>query len=401
LRARAPFLAAASATALILLARLFPRPVLLDAATGGAAEGFRLALPASHVLLTPLATLGDLAACSSAWQIPSLAAWTLLAAAALAWGQRRGRPARLLAACGAALGALAWGVLWPRAPARIEAADPELMAVDFHSHTSSSHDGRRWFTPYANLAWHARAGFGAAFVTDHNRDDGAARARALGDAAGAAGFWGEELSLHGAHVLLYGAARAADPGRFVGLDGLERFLRESRRAGSLAVPSLPEYYAHHAQRVEALADWGAAGFEVVAASPRGLAVPQGFRARVVELCRRRGLFLTTGSDNHGYGSTSCASSFLRLPGWRALPAAEREAAALRLLRRGGFEAARVVARARCLEQPESAPRRWLDAPLAAWAAARSWTAAQALLAALWAWAWAAAVQKIRYHGPAE
>ena len=400
-----PYLIAAAAPLLVAAARFFPLPALLDAATLRPAEGFHLALPPTHLALTPFATLGDLAACSSLPQAASLlgfllALFGLAAWAAAGYGAHEWRdPVAGLRALAAWLfvvaALLSWGVLFPRAPARIEADDPDLMAVDFHSHTSYSHDGRGWFSPPENLRWHGRAGFGAAFITDHNLVDGARLVREgwKGEEGGAAPLLGEELSLHGAHVLLYGAPVRADPEDYRGLEGLERFLGESRRSlHGLAVPSLPEYYEHHRGRLEQLADWGAAGFEIVAASPRGLAVPEDFRARVVELCRARNLFVTGGSDNHGYGSTSCVASFVRVPGWRALDAAGRQAAVLAALSRDGFSAVRVVARARPLTRP--VPRGgWalaVEAPRALWDAARRFTGAQAALCALWFWALAAA-----------
>jgi hypothetical protein len=401
---RRPFLLAAVATIFVAAARFFPLAPLLDAATLAPAEGFRLVIPASHLLLTPWSTLGDLTACSSLPQVIMLVLFLWALVGPVAWAvagygrDERRSPKAALRALGAwglfLAAALAWGVLAPRAPARIEAADPELMAVDFHSHTSLSHDGRSWFTPAENLAWHGRAGYGAAFITDHNRGDGYDRARDAwrGAADGAAPLKGEELSLHGAHVLLYGAPRVADPNEYAGLAGLEQFLRDSRKhLGGLAVPSLPEYWEHHRSRVAKLADWGAAGFEIVAASPKGLAVPPEFRAAVVSMCRQRGLFVTGGTDNHGYGSTSCVASFVRAPGWRGMDAAARESAVMNALTRGGFFAVRVVARSRALTRPmERGLASAVEPPRALWDAARSWTGAQAFAAVVWAWLLAAA-----------
>ena len=404
---RRPFVLAAVATLIVAAARFFPAPALLDAATGAPAEGFRLAVPLAHLLLTPFATLGDLAVCSSVPQALELLLFLFALAGPFGWlalGRDRDElrqpliALRVIGLWGALVwSVLAWGALWPRAPARIEADDQDLMAVDFHSHSSYSHDGRSWFTPAANLAWHRRAGFGAAFITDHNRVDGAREARRVGrvgwtpERGGAAPLWGEELSLHDAHVLLLGAEAAVDNEDYRGMEGLERFLRASRGTlGGLAVPSLPEYYEHHRGRLETLADWGAAGFEIVAASPRGLTVPPAFRLQVADLCRRRGLFVTGGSDNHGYGSTSCVASFVRIPGWRTLEPAALEREVLAALGRGGFGAVRVIARAHALQQPEpGSVAVALETPRALWRAARAWSAAQALAAVLWAWALAA------------
>jgi hypothetical protein len=398
-----PLLLAAVLTALILGARLRPASPLLDAVTRLPPAGVRLELPAAHLVMTPFAALGDVAACSSLPQALSLLFFLLMLAGPARWaaGQplRRwfswGGSAVLLTAHAALCAlALAWAVLWPRAPSRLAVDDPDLMTVDFHSHTSYSWDGRSWFTPAANLRWHAKTGFDAAFVTDHNRVDGAREARrysvtarAAGRDGVAAGLEGEELSLHGAHVLLLGGGRFAEPADFAGLDGLRRFLGRSRSSlGGPAVMSLPEYYRHHRTRLETLADWGAAGFEIVASSPRGLDVPDRFRRGVVDLCRARGLFVTGGTDNHGYGSTACVWNLVRVPGWRALDPAAREQGVRVVLARDGFSAVRVVARAHSLGTPESTWELALSGPRALWNAARAWTAAQAFAALAWVWA---------------
>ena len=402
---RRPLLLAVVVTALIAVAHLRPAPALLDAATGLPLSGVRLEVPWGHLVLTPWAALGDIAACSSLAQAFSLLGLLAAFLAPLRWALGHdhdwfafGPATRALALHAlACVTLLAWGVLWPRPPARLAIDDPDLMAVDFHSHTNASWDGRSWFDPAANLRWHERAGFAAAFVTDHNRMDGAISARRHSDnswAAGrrelAAGLEGEELSLHGAHVLLLGPDRPVAPQAYPGLEGLRLLLKDAGPLfGAVTVMSLPEYYQHHEKRLETLADWGAGGFEIVAASPRGLGVPAAFRRDVVELCRRRGLFVTGGSDNHGYGSTNCVWNLVRVPGWRALDPAQRSRAVLAELRQGGFSAVRVLARARCLARPRSVTEAWLDAPRALWWALRSWSLAQALSAVAWVWAAAA------------
>jgi len=60
-----------------------------------------------------------------------------------------------------------------RPMASLTLTDPDLIAVDFHSHTEASHDGRAGFNAERNREWHANSGFGAAYVTDHSTFDGA------------------------------------------------------------------------------------------------------------------------------------------------------------------------------------------------------------------------------------
>ena len=61
----------------------------------------------------------------------------------------------------------AGAALIPRPMAALRLSDPDLLAVDFHSHTHHSHDGRTGFTSAHSRAWHEAAGFAAAYLTDH------------------------------------------------------------------------------------------------------------------------------------------------------------------------------------------------------------------------------------------
>ncbi|HYF38172.1 MAG TPA: hypothetical protein VD930_00695, partial [Gemmatimonadales bacterium] len=64
------------------------------------------------------------------------------------------------------------GALWHRPMLSLRGAPPNERVVDFHSHTNASHDVEGTFMDgfdtEANLKWHRRAGFDAAFITDHN-----------------------------------------------------------------------------------------------------------------------------------------------------------------------------------------------------------------------------------------
>jgi len=111
--------------------------------------------------------------------------------------------------------------------------------------------------------------------------------------------------------------------------------------------------------------------------------PESERRRVVELCRRHGLFMAAASDNHGFGSAACAWNLLRIPGWRELDADGLEAQVLRTLSQGGFGAVTVAAR-RSLP-PSQGDLIWLDPPRALWLMLRTFTWPQALAALLWAW----------------
>src|SRR5262249_50495285 len=55
----------------------------------------------------------------------------------------------------------------------LEVDDPDVVKVDFHSHTSGSWDARSGFSVEDNRAWHRASGYDVAYVTDHHASDAA------------------------------------------------------------------------------------------------------------------------------------------------------------------------------------------------------------------------------------
>lgn len=382
---RRPAAAAAGLSAVVLASRLLPAPPLVDVASGLPPEGFRLEPPLGHLLTTPFSCLADLLTFNSARQWWAWGAWLLLGYWLLAPRSRRGLllyPAYL-----AGLAAfLAWALLSGRPAARLRAADPDVLLIDFHSHTSFSWDGRRSFIPEANAAWHRDMGFSAGFITDHNRVDGALRARAASDASYRS-LAGSEVSLHDAHLVLLDARPVDNRLYNANLGGIRRFLADARGRGPVIL-SLPEYWKHHWDRLETLAGWGVSGIEVVNASPKALDLPPRKLAAVLELSRRRGLFVVGISDNHGWSRASFVWNAMRLPGHAALAPEALERAVRAGLARGRSEAVRVIARTK--RAPARGPMIALDPPLALWTMLRTLSAAQAAVLLAWAWGfWAA------------
>lgn len=377
-----PYVLAAAATALIVAARFFPLPAVHDAVSGAAIPGVHLELTGGYVALGPLSAAADFLTCSSLGGAAGVLLLMLLLLPAFRWGVLAhgaeewldvSASARALAAYAAVCAAfLLFAVLAPRPMARLAVDDRDVLAVDFHSHTSESWDGRRRFTPEQNRRWHERAGYGAAFATDHNK---LTRAPGL--------LSGEEVSLHEAHVVVLAPGARIDPDAVQGMDGLRAVLADAR-AGKTgpAIMSLPEYWKHHWAELDQLADWGAGGFELVTASPKALDFPAGKARALVDFCRRRNLFLAAASDNHGYGRAACAWNVVRLPGWRAMSPGALEAALIARLRAEGFKAVTVATRARPRGEG-LAP--WTDGPVAAWNEARSWPLPLAGACVAWCW----------------
>lgn len=385
-------LAACLGSCTIFLGRLFPVPALLrDAVAGGYAAGVSLDFGWGYLATAPFSALADLLTFNTPRQHAVWSAYLLLAGPAmlrLALGSKR--PVSPLKLYGAYLlllaGFLAWGALCPRPSARLSAGDPDILVLDFHSHTSRSHDGRRLppaFSPARNNRWHERQGFHAGFVTDHNRADALQEALAAAEGGGYRPLGGEELSLHDSHILALGNVSRIDPAAYSdGLGGLKRFLRESEtREGALSVLSLPEYSLHHWGRLEELFEAGADGVELENSSPKGLAFPSERKLRVLKLAEKHGVFVCGVSDSHGWGSATYAWSLLRIPGHARMSPAELKIAVMDKLASGGFSAVSVVTR---LKNEEAGGGLLLADPfLASWLILRSFTPAQSASALSW------------------
>lgn len=413
---KTPWLAAratavpAAATLFILAAQVFRFPsTLKDAATGEFLPGYSLEFPWGHLLSAPLSAWADQITFNGLSQHKVLLLYILLGywffwAYGKFWGERKegaGPPLRRAVprALGgyalylaAALAFLSWAMLYPRPAARLRLGSPEELAVDFHSHTRHSHDGRASFTPRANMDWHRDMGFKAGFITDHNLSEGSEEAAESWKSGGKyRPLRGVEVSLHRTHVVVLGNRVPIDNREYDGsLEGVERFLGDCRkRFGGLAVLSLPEYWRHHWERLDEMAGWGAAGIEIANGAPKALDFPREKRREVVELCRRRNLFMAGVSDSHGWGRAAYAWSVMRIPRYQYMVGGELERAVLETLVRDGFTAVRVVERAK--QEPLPLPWLFFDPLLGLWAMARAFTLAQAAVSVAWVWAaWVAA-----------
>ncbi|MEI8190372.1 MAG: hypothetical protein WCI75_11705, partial [candidate division NC10 bacterium] len=363
-----PVIIAAGATAFVLLAQAFRLPsALVDAATGEHLRDFALAFPLGHLLLTPFSALADWITFNSARQDKVLVFYLLTAywAVRLLCRKRveqrasgwRGRLKGAAKAAGGYLlylavvvGFLAWATLSQRPAARLLAPHPDDLVLDFHSHTNRSHDGRSSFSSRRNMEWHRQAGFSAAFITDHNVITASAEARQISReehaATGYRSLFGEEVSLYKAHIVALAPKEWIYNRPYDGdIDGLRRFLGDcGKRFDALCVLSLPEYWLRHWGELDKLVDWGAKGIEIVNSAPKGLDFPAEKRRQVVELCRRRNLFMDGATDNHGWSRAAYVWNVMRIPAQAAMGPDELEKAVSLTLRRDGFSAVRVVTR---------------------------------------------------------
>ena len=388
-------------TAGVALARAAATAPVTDPLGAPLPEGIHLALPWSYLLAAPVFTLWDGVSMLSLGRLEGVLAGVALLY--VGWRVLRGvrrRRATFLGELGSlALGLglfaafVAGGMLWHRPMASLAGVPADDAVVDFHSHTRASHDvGGTLMDRYdaeANLAWHRRAGFDAAFITDHNTVT-----RPAGEPRSPAACPGIEVSAWKAHVLLLGDTLPVDRTRYNrDLASLLELLRSSETAyGALSVASIPEYARNHWDRLDTLVAAGLDGFEIVNASPKANELTRARRDTVVALARRSDRFVLGVSDHHGWGATSMVWNLVTVPGWRAAP--ERLCDGV-LRRMGeGFGAVRIVERHRL--RPDS-PWPGVLTPLGVvWETWRGMGRAATASWLLWVWGiWALTARRSR------
>ena len=405
-RAIAGLVAPLGLTALLLCARLVAVPALSDPVAGSADPSLHLAVPWLYLALAPLFTLWDgvsmlsigrlrgflfgLAALYLLWRIGRLLRPRHTQGAGAAPRFSMVKEIRTLSVTLVLLAAfLLGGALWHRPMLALVGADPHDIVVDFHSHTNVSHDVRntlmRGFDTEANRRWHTRAGFDAAFITDHNvRSRQPPVASRQSNTASTVLCAGIEVSAWRAHIVLLGDTTPVDRSRYNGsLDALLTLLATSDSTlGALSLASLPEYRRNHWGRLDQLVATGLDGFEIVNASPNANELPRTERDSVIALARAHNRFVVGVSDSHGWGATSLV--------WNLVHSSEGTAsdpcAAVLQRLHAGFPAVRVIERHRL--RPDSWWPSWLTPVGVVWETWRSmgWALTAGWL--IWIWLWA-------------
>ncbi len=323
-------------TGILLAARIASVPALSDPVTTALPDRLHLSVPALYLLLAPLFTLWDGISMLSMSRLKGFLVgliliyllWRIVRAAkrrgtTSSWPRRLLRELGILVlSLGLLLVFLIVGALWHRPMISLAGASENEGVVDFHSHTSASHDVEGTlmenFDAEANRRWHARAGFDVAFVTDHNVVSREERVGSRESGVGVSGTVlcpGIEVSAWRAHILLLGDTLPVDRGRYpAALAGLLQLLAGSEREyGSLTVASIPEYRRNHWDRLDTLISAGLDGFEIVNAAPKANELTRADRDSVVSLARANNLFVVGVSDSHGWGATSMVWNLVRAP----------------------------------------------------------------------------------------
>lgn len=279
-----------------------------------------------------------------------IAIFVLCSLAFVAWlstnrGSTLGRLRLCLRFLGGTVAVIGLMLVLKRPMASLKLADPDELAVDFHSHTSASHDGRGDFDAEANRRWHSSAGFNVAYVTDHRALGGALLAMERNpDIAGNGTVLlpGVELRDSDEHPILIGI----DPTRMriTSPDWKEAAVKAD---GGPAPPILFLSLPGNIQRIPRNMATGSvrvAGIEISDGCPKGIAQSQRDRDAILALAGKLGVPIVSGSDNHGWGRAAPAWSVLRIPGWRAMTPARLDAAIRRAIIDGGPGSVRVIGR---------------------------------------------------------
>jgi hypothetical protein len=346
---------AVAITLLVMITAAFALDPLRDAATLTSVGEARLSRSAGYIALAPLSDVLDTITLLSIGQHIAIVLWAI-ALFAIWRVNRARRGTTILRELGAAALLLvgivlvyALAALLPRPMASLALSDDTVLAIDVHSHTKYSHDGRPGWSEDDVREWHRAAGYDAAYITDHATFQGAERGIASNPRLAGEGtliLQGLEAFYKGEHVNVLSAGR-----RYQGLTtpDLKTVDEQSLALSSiLAVtsPVLVETIPGKLDRVPAASDSaaGVRAIEIVDGSPRGLTQVRRDRARIVHIADSLNLALVAGSDNHGWGRTAPGWTLLRVPGWRGMTADSLSVRIEEILRLGRREATRVVER---------------------------------------------------------
>ncbi len=353
-------------TALLLGGYLWPRSSLVLIG-GRGVDDFSLYQPMRYLAMAPVARLLDeLSLLSAEQHVTLLASLALLCVARAVFVSRRRRDGFaipcIVRACivplVATVGTYLAGAVIPRPMLALQASNPSDLLVDFHSHTSRSHDGRPGWDAESNRAWHSAAGFDAAYITDHQtmaswQTLAGVNARSRPSLRALAGVVAA-VTPGPSRVVLLPGVESVVPGAHLSLLGVQtedgRLFRHARDLDTLAfaridstnrpvvVLTLPYSLTRPPERLPAVD-----AIEISDGAPRGLGFSRAHRAQIIGLADSLGVPLVASSNNHGWGSTAVAWTVLHVEGWRTLPPRRLEARIRDVLRRHP-NAVRVVER---------------------------------------------------------
>jgi hypothetical protein len=243
----------------------------------------------------------------------------------------RSLPARVavevVTASGALLGLLGFyaaGVVLPRPMVGLSVDDPDLVAIDVHSHTRHSHDGWTLFTAERNRAWHEAGGFDAAYITDHYTWAGYDAGRSQNPTRvgeGMAFLSGAEIRIHRRPTNILGDRERYrfaldDDSVYMEPDSLRAAPGRGGRPATLlyTMPGGLEWVVPLTEHDPS----GVIGIELNDGSPRGLEQVKSQRTEILALADSADLAVLGASNLHGWARTVASWSLMRIPGWQEM-----------------------------------------------------------------------------------
>lgn len=216
------------------------------------------------------------------------------------------------------------GLLVARPMTGIELSGPDLVAVDFHSHTNHSHDGRGSFSAARNRAWHESGGFDVAYVTDHSTWQGVDDATPDNPPRAGEGtvlLSGAEIRIHRQRTNVLGDRDrylfALDSARiYMNPDSLAADYERGGRPPTLLF-TMPGALSSLVPFTDETPS-GVVGIELNDASPRGLEQVRFERQEIIALADSLDLALLAAADLHGWGSTVASWGVMSIAGWQGM-----------------------------------------------------------------------------------
>jgi hypothetical protein len=406
---RVPWLATATTT-LVVASALFPVSPIRDAATLEPVSEASLTYSPAYLAGAPFFdTLDTLSLLTVAQHVALLVTAIIAYAAWRVWHRRR-RAARahdraahppsrrpvLREVAFAALFLLtlvavyAVGAMVPRPMAALAVRELDVVAVDAHSHTKYSHDGRPGWDAEDVRKWHALSGYDAAYITDHRDYRGAEEGVAANPSVAGQGtvlLPGLEVVYDAERVNVLSAGRVY---RGLTTPNLWDIDTTALALASLVTgrePVIVQTIPAGLERLRPAQGPGTPGvrsIELVDGAPRGLSQTRGERRRIVQLADSLNLTLVAGSNNHGWGRTAPGWTLFRIPAWRGMTPDQLATTLESAIRQGGRSATRVVER-RVAETSDHPLFLALTVPAVAWRMLTTLAADQRVMWVAWAW----------------